>query len=160
MDNTKIFAVYHAWNLANSKWWASFYHLLVVWFNLASTSRAACRENLCWPFNWGNQALFILNVALTIPARVAIGVNRPIYPRLVYSSLLAVCSIPCFMFAMADSFIQAAIARFLLGFIGAEHGIRLLGPNGSHKWTGHVSGAFTAAGVTSVQQQQRSHFQL
>jgi len=75
------------------------------------------------------KTLLILNVALTIPARVIIGMVTDKYgPRLTFSVLLAVCSIPCFMFAMAESFEQAALARFLLGFIGAGFviGIRLV----------------------------------
>ena len=49
-------------------------------------------------------------------------------PRKVYSALLLVSSIPCIIFAMATSFEQAAIARFLLGFIGAGFvvGIRMV----------------------------------
>ena len=75
------------------------------------------------------KTLLILNVALTIPARVVIGMLTDRFgPRVVYSSLLAVCSIPCFMFAFADSFVQAAVARFMLGFIGAGFviGIRMV----------------------------------
>jgi NNP family nitrate/nitrite transporter-like MFS transporter len=39
-----------------------------------------------------------------------------------------VCSIPCFMFALADTFEQAALSRFLIGFIGAGFviGIRMV----------------------------------
>ncbi len=49
-------------------------------------------------------------------------------PKIIYSLLLALCSIPCFMFALAENFQQAALARFLLGFIGAGFviGIRLV----------------------------------
>jgi NNP family nitrate/nitrite transporter-like MFS transporter len=75
------------------------------------------------------KTLLILNVALTIPARVVIGMLTDRFgPRVVYSSLLAICSIPCFMFAFADSFVQAAVARFMLGFIGAGFviGIRMV----------------------------------
>lgn len=59
------------------------------------------------------KTLLILNVALTIPARVIIGMLTDKYgPRLVYALVLALCAIPCFMFALADTFEQAAIARF------------------------------------------------
>ncbi len=71
----------------------------------------------------------LLNVALTIPARIIIGMLTDKYgPRLTYAVLLAVCSIPCFMFAFANSFEQAALSRFLLGFIGAGFviGIRMV----------------------------------
>ncbi|MGZ8195890.1 MAG: MFS transporter, partial [Methylosarcina sp.] len=72
----------------------------------------------------------ILNVALTIPARIVIGILVDKFgPKRIYSALLAVGSIPCFMFAFAENFQQLALARFLLGFIGAGFviGIRMVG---------------------------------
>jgi NNP family nitrate/nitrite transporter-like MFS transporter len=49
-------------------------------------------------------------------------------PRITYAALLFVSAIPCLMFALADSFTQAAVARFMLGFIGAGFviGIRMV----------------------------------
>ncbi len=91
------------------------------------------------------KTLLILNVALTIPARVIIGMLTDKYgPRLVYSALLAICSIPCFVFALSDSFIQAAIARFLLGFIGAGFviGIRLVSEWFPHDELGTAEGIY------------------
>ena len=70
--------------------------------------------------------LLILNVALAIPARIVIGMLTDKFgPRQVYSILL----VACFAFALTDSFAQAAIARFLLGAIGAGFvvGIRVVG---------------------------------
>ncbi|CDU14343.1 NarK family nitrate/nitrite MFS transporter [Vibrio coralliirubri] len=123
--------------------WMAFFITFVVWFNFApllqmvKTTLGLSTEEI--------KTLLILNVALTIPARVAIGMLTDRYgPRLVYSSLLAVCSIPCFMFAMADSFIQAAIARFLLGFIGAGFvvGIRLVSEWFPHNELGTAEGIY------------------
>ena len=123
--------------------WMAFFITFVVWFNFApllqmvKTSLGLSTEEI--------KTLLILNVALTIPARVAIGMLTDRYgPRLVYSSLLAICSIPCFMFAMADSFIQAAIARFLLGFIGAGFvvGIRLVSEWFPHNELGTAEGIY------------------
>ena len=123
--------------------WIAFFITFVVWFNFApllqmvKTSLGLTTEEI--------KTLLILNVALTIPARVAIGMLIDRYgPRLVYSSLLAICSIPCFMFALADSFIQAAIARFLLGFIGAGFvvGIRLVSEWFPHNELGTAEGIY------------------
>ncbi|CDT07816.1 MULTISPECIES: NarK family nitrate/nitrite MFS transporter [Vibrio] len=123
--------------------WMAFFITFVVWFNFApllqmvKTTLGLSTEEI--------KTLLILNVALTIPARVAIGMLTDRYgPRLVYSSLLAVCSIPCFMFALADSFIQAAIARFLLGFIGAGFvvGIRLVSEWFPHNELGTAEGIY------------------
>ncbi|GAA4647995.1 MFS transporter [Kistimonas scapharcae] len=107
--------------------WIAFFITFVVWFNHAplvtaiADSLSLTREQL--------KTLLILNVALTIPARVIIGMLTDRFgPRRVYSALLALCSIPCFMYALADNFTQAAIARFLLGCIGAGFviGIRMV----------------------------------
>ena len=107
--------------------WIAFFITFVVWFNHAPLLQAIAASLGLAPAEV--KTLLILNVALTIPARVIIGMLTDRFgPRIVYSALLAVCSIPCFMFALADDFVQAAIARFLLGFIGAGFviGIRLV----------------------------------
>ena len=107
--------------------WMAFFISFVVWFNAAplmsviADSLGLSKEQI--------KTLLILNVALTIPARIIIGmVTDKFGPRLTYSGLLIVCSIPCFMFALGTSFEQLALARFLLGFIGAGFviGIRMV----------------------------------
>ena len=107
--------------------WIAFFITFVVWFNHAPLLMAIASSLGLTPSEI--KTLLILNVALTIPARVVIGMLTDRFgPKIVYSSLLAICSIPCFMFALADTFVQAAIARFLLGFIGAGFviGIRMV----------------------------------
>ena len=107
--------------------WMAFFITFVVWFNHAPMLQAIAASLGLAPSEV--KTLLILNVALTIPARVVIGMLTDRFgPKIIYSLLLAVCSVPCFMFAMADDFVQAAIARFMLGFIGAGFviGIRLV----------------------------------
>ncbi|WP_286261929.1 NarK family nitrate/nitrite MFS transporter [Thalassotalea atypica] len=107
--------------------WMAFFITFVVWFNHAPLL-AVIGDSLGLSAS-EIKTLLILNVALTIPARVIIGMLTDKYgPRLVYALVLALCAIPCFMFALADTFEQAAIARFLLGFIGAGFviGIRMV----------------------------------
>ncbi|USD67561.1 NarK family nitrate/nitrite MFS transporter [Vibrio sp. SCSIO 43136] len=123
--------------------WMAFFITFVVWFNFAPML-SMVKETLGLTTQ-EIKTLLILNVALTIPARVVIGMLTDKYgPRLVYSALLAVCSIPCFMFAFADSFMQAAIARFLLGFIGAGFviGIRLVSEWFPHDELGTAEGIY------------------
>lgn len=123
--------------------WIAFFITFVVWFNFAPLLQMV-KETLGLSTQ-EIKTLLIFNVALTIPARVVIGMLTDKYgPRLVYSALLAVCSIPCFMFAFADSFIQAAIARFLLGFIGAGFviGIRLVSEWFPHNELGTAEGIY------------------
>lgn len=107
--------------------WMAFFITFFVWFNFAPML-GAIAESLGLEKSQV-KTLLILNVALTIPARIVIGMLTDKFgPRITYSALLFLSSIPCFMFAMADTFAQAAIARFLLGFIGAGFviGIRMV----------------------------------
>lgn len=123
--------------------WMAFFITFLVWFNFAPLL-SAVKESLGLTTDQ-IKTLLILNVALTIPARVIIGMLTDKYgPRIVYSALLAVCSIPCFMFALADSFIQAAIARFMLGFIGAGFviGIRMVSEWFPHTELGTAEGIY------------------
>jgi len=107
--------------------WMAFFITFLVWFNHAPLL-AVIADSL--GLNSSEiKTLLILNVALTIPARIIIGMLTDKYgPRLTFAVLLAVCSLPCFMFALAQDFEQAALARFLLGFIGAGFviGIRMV----------------------------------
>ena len=107
--------------------WVAFFITFVVWFNHAPML-AAIADSLGLDKSQV-KTLLILNVALTIPARILIGMFTDKFgPRIAYSALLAISSIPCFMFALADDFTQAAIARFMLGFVGAGFviGIRMV----------------------------------
>jgi len=107
--------------------WMAFFITFAVWFNHAPLL-AVIAQSLGLSSS-EIKTLLILNVALTIPARVIIGMVTDRYgPRITYALLLALCSIPCFMFALAENFQQAALARFLLGFIGAGFviGIRMV----------------------------------
>lgn len=123
--------------------WFAFFITFVVWFNFAPLLQSV-KESLGLT-TAEIKTLLILNVAFTIPARVLIGMLTDKYgPRLIYSLLLAVCAIPCFAFAFADSFVQAAIARFALGLIGAGFviGIRLVSEWFPHNELGTAEGIY------------------
>jgi NNP family nitrate/nitrite transporter-like MFS transporter len=107
--------------------WMVFFVTFIVWFNHAPLLQAIGHSLSLTPQQL--KTLLTLNVAIAIPARVIIGMLVDRFgPRLMYALLLVICSIPCFMFAFADNFAQAALARFLLGFIGAGFviGIRIV----------------------------------
>jgi MFS transporter, NNP family, nitrate/nitrite transporter len=107
--------------------WMVFFVTFIVWFNHAPLLQAIGHSLALTPQQL--KTLLTLNVAIAIPARVIIGMLVDRFgPRLMYALLLAICAIPCFMFAFADNFAQAALARFLLGFIGAGFviGIRIV----------------------------------
>ena len=107
--------------------WFAFFLSFYVWFNHAPLM-ASIRE----AFDLTDQqvkTLLILNVALTIPARIVIGMLVDAFgPRRMYSLLLFISSFLCFGFAYADSFERLALMRFLLGFVGAGFviGIRMI----------------------------------
>lgn len=107
--------------------WVAFFISFVVWFN-----HAPLLGHLREAFELSEQqikTLLILNVALTIPARIIIGMLVDKYgPRHIFSILLVISSLLCFGFALSDTFEQLAVFRFLLGFVGAGFviGIRLI----------------------------------
>tara|TARA_B100002051_G_scaffold105544_1_gene100701 strand:- start:3457 stop:5025 length:1569 start_codon:yes stop_codon:yes gene_type:complete len=105
----------------------AFFLTFVVWFNLAplaTTVRAELGLSL------GQiRTVAICNVALTIPARVLIGMLLDKYgPRITYSSMLVFSVIPCLLFASAQNFNQLVVARLLLSIVGAGFviGIRMV----------------------------------
>ncbi len=108
--------------------WIAFFITFVVWFNHAPMVIAIREAFSLSTAQW--KAILILNVALTIPARIVIGMLVDRFgPRHVYSLLLMISGGLCAFFAMAQSFEQLALARFLMGFVGAGFviGIRMVG---------------------------------
>lgn len=107
--------------------WMAFFITFVVWFNHAPLM-VAIRDTLGLD-DQQVKTLLILNVALTIPARIVVGMLVDKYgPKIMFSMLLGISSFICFFFAIADSFEQMAVARFMLGFVGAGFviGIRMI----------------------------------
>jgi len=123
--------------------WFAFFLTFVVWF-----SHAPLMVFIKEAFDLSSaqvKALLILNVALTIPARIVIGILVDKFgPRIIYSGLLVSSSFICTGFAMADSFEQLALFRFLLGFVGAGFviGIRLVGEWFPAKQVGIAEGIY------------------
>ena len=123
--------------------WFAFFISFFVWFNHAPLL-VAIKDTLGLT-DQQIKTLLILNVALTIPARIIIGMLVDKFgPKRTYSTLLALGSIPCFMFALADSFERLALARFLLGFVGAGFviGIRMMGEWFPAKQVGVAEGIY------------------
>lgn len=107
--------------------WMAFFISFVVWFNHAPLM-VSIRDTLGLD-DQQVKTLLILNVALTIPARIVVGMLVDKYgPKIMFSLLLGISSFICFFFAIADSFEQMAVARFMLGFVGAGFviGIRMI----------------------------------
>ncbi|HEC26332.1 MAG TPA: NarK family nitrate/nitrite MFS transporter [Gammaproteobacteria bacterium] len=108
--------------------WFAFFLSFMVWFNHAPLM-ASIKE----AFDLTDQevkALLIINVALTIPARIIIGaLVDKVGPRIMFSSLLFISSFLAFFFALADSYQMLLASRLMLGFVGAGFviGIRMIG---------------------------------
>ncbi|MEE2025985.1 NarK family nitrate/nitrite MFS transporter [Alkalimonas mucilaginosa] len=107
--------------------WFAFFLTFAVWFAhapLLSSIQASLSLT-----DAQIRALLILNVAITIPARIVVGMLVDKYgPRIIYSMLLVISAFLCIGFAFANTYTSLAIFRFLLGFVGAGFviGIRLV----------------------------------
>lgn len=128
VDSTKLnlFSFTGKMRILHMSWFA-FFLSFMVWFNHAPLM-GIIRETFALT-DQQVKALLILNVALTIPARIIVGMLVDHFgPRRMYSLLLATGSFLCFGFAISDDYEQLALMRFLLGFVGAGFviGIRMV----------------------------------
>ncbi|MEL7512443.1 MAG: MFS transporter, partial [Cyanobacteria bacterium J06554_3] len=106
--------------------WFAFFLSFVVWFNYAPLKTTIVQEFGLTPAQAGTIGL--CNVALTVPARIIIGMLLDKFgPRKTYSLLLIYAAIPCLIFATATTFNQLVIGRLLMGIVGAGFviGIRM-----------------------------------
>ena len=107
--------------------WFAFFLTFVVWFNLAPLATTVKQD---MGLTLGQiRTIAICNVALTVPARVVIGMLLDKFgPRITYSAILVFSAIPCLMFATAQTFGQLVVARLLLSIVGAGFviGIRMV----------------------------------
>ena len=123
--------------------WIAFFITFVVWFN-----HAPLLVFMKEAFDLTSQqvkALMILNVAMTIPARILIGMLVDKFgPRIIYSGLLMAAGIVCTAFALAQTYEQLALLRFLMGFTGAGFviGIRLVSEWFPAKTVGVAEGVY------------------
>ncbi len=108
--------------------WIAFFLTFFTWFNLAPLATTMIKQ-LEWLDSGTVKVLLICNVALTIPARIVVGAMLDRYgPRLVFSGLLIVMSLPCFVFALGDSVLVLVISRLVLSGVGAGFviGVRMV----------------------------------
>lgn len=123
--------------------WFAFFLTFVMWF-----SHAPMKPFIMEAFDMTNaqwKALLILNVALTIPARIVIGMLVDKFgPRIVFSLLLMTSALLCWAFAFSQTYEQLALFRFMCGFIGAGFviGIRMVGEWFPAKTVGLAEGVY------------------
>lgn len=107
--------------------WFAFFCSFVVWFNFAPFATTIGDDLGLTKVQLGTLAL--CNVALTVPARLVIGMVLDRFgPRRVFSAILIYAAVPCLLFATADSFTMLVVSRLALGIVGAGFvvGIRMV----------------------------------
>jgi MFS transporter, NNP family, nitrate/nitrite transporter len=107
--------------------WLAFFLSFVVWFNFAPFA-----STIGEAFDLSSEQLTVLalcNVALTVPARVLVGMALDRWgPRRVYAAILLYAAVPCLLFAAATSFGMLVASRLALSVVGAGFvvGIRMV----------------------------------
>lgn len=123
--------------------WLAFFMTFVVWLGLGPMM-PFIKEALGLTDQQA-KVLLILNVAMTIPARIVVGMLvDKLGPRIMYTGILILGGLISIAFAWAESYEQLALLRFLSGFIGAGFvvGIRMIGEWFPAKQTGLAQGIY------------------
>lgn len=141
--------------------WFAFFVTFLVWFNHAPLLTVI--QETMGLSDQQIKTLLILNVALTIPARIITGMLVDVYgPRKTYSAMLFTTAALCFFFSLAQTFEALALARFLMGFVGAGFviGIRMISEwypakqlglaEGIYKGMGNVGSAVAAVSLPTL----------
>ncbi|HEX4975043.1 MAG TPA: NarK family nitrate/nitrite MFS transporter [Pseudomonadales bacterium] len=123
--------------------WFAFFISFLMWFSQAPLMpliKAALQLT-----DAQVKSLLIINVAMTIPARILVGIFVDKFgPRTSYALLLAISAVFCFAYALADDYEMLAITRFLVSFVGAGFviGIRLVSEWFPAKEVGFAEGVY------------------
>ncbi|MEC9019509.1 MAG: MFS transporter [Nitrospinota bacterium] len=97
--------------------WIAFFLTFVAWFNMAPFNTTIMHQLGLREAEMN--ILMICNIALTIPARIAIGSLTDQYgPKKVFSCLLLFAGLVCFAFSMSQNFESLLINRLLMGIVG------------------------------------------
>jgi len=123
--------------------WFAFFMTFVVWLSLGPMM-PFIKEALSLTDQQA-KVLLILNVAMTIPARIIVGMLvDKLGPRIMFSSILILGGLISIAFAWSNSYEALAITRFLSGFIGAGFvvGIRMIGEWFPARQTGIAQGIY------------------
>ena len=123
--------------------WFAFFVSFMVWFAHAPLM-PFIRESLQLT-DLQAKLLLTLNIALTIPARIVVGmmVDR-LGPRIMFAGILILGGIISIFFAMAQNYEQLALTRLLAGMVGAGFvvGIRLISEWFPARQTGIAQGIY------------------
>lgn len=123
--------------------WFAFFLTFVVWFNFAPLATVAKAELGLTEAQL--RTIAICNVALTVPARIIVGMILDRFgPRITYSCLLIYAAFPCIAFALAQNFEQMVYSRLALSIVGCGFviGIRMVAEWFSAKEIGLAEGIY------------------
>jgi len=107
--------------------WFAFFLSFVVWFNFAPFANTIADQLGLTESQ--QKTIGLCNVALTVPARVFIGMALDRWgPRRVYAAILGFAVVPNTAFALAQSFEALVLSRLALSVVGAGFvvGIRMV----------------------------------
>ena len=107
--------------------WFAFFLSFVVWFNFAPFANTIAGQLGLSAAQ--KKTIGLCNVALTVPARIFIGMALDRWgPRRVYSTILVFAVVPNTVFAFANSFEAMVFSRLALSVVGAGFvvGIRMV----------------------------------
>jgi MFS transporter, NNP family, nitrate/nitrite transporter len=100
--------------------WIAFFITFYVWFNMAPLA-SSMLKSVDWLTRDDIRLFAIVNVALTIPARIIVGMALDRFgPRRVFSVLMVTMAIPALVFAFGNTMSQLLISRLVLSSIGAS----------------------------------------
>ncbi|MCF6254522.1 MAG: NarK family nitrate/nitrite MFS transporter [Thiomicrorhabdus sp.] len=123
--------------------WFAFFMSFVVWLGLGPMMPFI--QEALGLSNQQAKVLLILNVAMTIPARIIVGMLVDKFgPKIMYAAILILGGLISIAFAWADTYEELALLRFLSGFIGAGFvvGIRMISEWFPAKQTGIAQGIY------------------
>lgn len=123
--------------------WFAFFMTFVVWLSLGPMM-PFIKEALALTDQQA-KVLLILNVAMTIPARIVVGMLvDKLGPRIMYTGILILGGSISIAFAWTQSYEHLTLLRFLCGFIGAGFvvGIRMIGEWFPARQTGLAQGIY------------------
>jgi NNP family nitrate/nitrite transporter-like MFS transporter len=107
--------------------WIAFFLTFVVWFNFAPFANTIAEQ--VGLSSSQKKTIGLVNVALTVPARVFVGMALDRWgPRRVYSTILMFAVVPNTWFALSTSFESLVLSRLALSIVGAGFvvGIRMV----------------------------------
>ncbi|CAA9555883.1 Nitrate/nitrite transporter [uncultured Synechococcales cyanobacterium] len=123
--------------------WFAFFIIFVLWFNTAPLA-TAIRSDLGLNVKQ-IRTVIVCNLALTIPARIIVGILLDRYgPRKVFSAILVYSIIPTLWCAMAQDYNQLVWSRIAMSIVGAGFvvGIRMMSEWFPPKDVGFATGIY------------------